>query len=174
MVDGAAAVEGRIAAPDRGIAALRKAVQAVLGADATVEVLRPVVVAPRTGGPKSYRDLNLDGARYCPGLSWTVLAAIGQVESAHGKFLGPSSAGALGPMPFLPSTWADYGVDGDGDGSADIMSPYDAIPSAAGYLCRFGAARGADGLYDAIFAYNHLDAYVQKVLATARAYGGKV
>ena len=77
-------------------------------------------------------------------------------------------------MQFLPSTWAAYGVDGDGDGTTDIMSPYDAIPAAAGYLCRSGANRGPDGLYDAVFAYNHLDAYVQKVLATARAYGGDV
>jgi len=66
--------------------------------------------------------------------------------------------------------WAAYGIDGDGDGKADIMSPYDAVPSAAGYLCRFGANRGPEGLYDAIFAYNHADWYVQKVLATARAY----
>ena len=48
-------------------------------------------------------------ARYCPGLSWTVLAAIGQIESADGQNMGPSTAGALGPMQFLPSTWTDLG-----------------------------------------------------------------
>ncbi|MEX2290133.1 MAG: lytic transglycosylase domain-containing protein [Mycobacteriales bacterium] len=159
-----------VSAPGRDIGALRKAVHAVLGPDAVVEVLRPEVVAPRGGKPRTYRELYIDSARYCRGLSWTVLAAIGQVESAHGRHLGPSSAGALGPMQFLPSTWAAYGIDGDGDGKADIMSPYDAVPSAARYLCRFGANRGPDGLYDAIFAYNHADWYVQQVLGLAAQY----
>ncbi|MBC7373388.1 MAG: lytic transglycosylase domain-containing protein [Frankiales bacterium] len=159
-----------VSAPERGIGALRRAVRDIVGEDATVEVLRVEVTAPRAGGPKTYRDLYIDGARYCPGLSWTILAAIGQVESGHGRNNGPSSAGALGPMQFLPSTWAAYGVDGDGDGKADINSPYDAIPAAAGYLCRSGANQGPDGLYNAIFAYNHADWYVKKVLATAALY----
>ncbi|MGI8536387.1 MAG: lytic transglycosylase domain-containing protein, partial [Mycobacteriales bacterium] len=122
------------------------------------------------GKPRNYRELYIDSARYCKGLSWTVLAAIGQVESGHGRNLGPSSAGALGPMQFLPSTWAAYGVDGDRDGRADIMNPFDAVPSSAAYLCRFGANRGPDGLYNAIFAYNHADWYVQKVLGLAAQY----
>ncbi len=159
-----------LSAPDRGIGALKKAVRAVLGADAVVEVLRAEVVTRTAARPRTYRELYVDSARYCPGLSWTVLAAIGQVESGHGRNLGPSSAGALGPMQFLPSTWAAYGLDGDGDGRADILSPYDAIPAAAGYLCRSGANRGPDGLYDAIFAYNHADWYVRKVLALAAQY----
>ena len=160
-----------VSAPGRSIGALRREIRAIVGADAVVDVLRvQVAAAQRSGRPRTYRDLYLDGARYCPGLSWTILAGIGQVESGHGRNNGPSSAGALGPMQFLPSTWAAYGLDGDRDGQANINSPYDAIPSAAGYLCRFGANQGPDGLYDAIFAYNHADWYVKKVLATAALY----
>ena len=161
-----------VSAPGRDIAGLRKAVQDVVGATATMTVLRPEAPRPSTvkGKPKNYRELYIDSARYCKGLDWRVLAAIGQVESGHGKNLGPSSAGALGPMQFLPSTWAAYGVDGDGDGKADIMNPFDAVPSSALYLCRFGAAKGEQGLYDAIFAYNHADWYVRKVLGLAAQY----
>ena len=158
-----------LSAPEVKTRALEKAVRAVAGDGVEVELLRAPDVAPSQvkGRPASWRELYIDSARYCPGLRWQVLAAIGQVESAHGKHLGPSSAGALGPMQFLPSTWAAYGIDGDGDGTADIMSPFDAVPSAAHYLCRSGAARGEAGLYDAIFAYNHADWYVRKVLAIA-------
>ena len=159
-----------ISAPARSISALRTSVTEVLGKDAAIEVLRPEVAQARAGKPRNYRELYIDSARYCKGLSWTVLAAIGQVESAHGRHLGPSSAGALGPMQFLPSTWAAYGIDGDKDGRADIMNPFDAVPSSAAYLCRFGANRGPQGLYDAIFAYNHADWYVQKVLAISSQY----
>jgi len=159
-----------VSAPATSGEALRAAVEGAVGPGATIEVLRPEVARATAGRPVSYRELYIDSARYCPGLSWTVLAAIGQVESGHGTHLGPSSAGALGPMQFLPSTWAAYGVDGDGDGDADIMNPFDAVPSAASYLCRSGASRGEDGLYDAIFAYNHADWYVRKVLAIAAQY----
>ena len=65
--------------------------------------------------PANYLALyQASAAKYCPGLSWTVLAAIGQIESGHGTNNGPSSAGALGPMQFLPSTWAVWGIDGFG------------------------------------------------------------
>ena len=110
-------------------------------------------------------------ARYCPGLSWTVLAAIGEVESGNGANVGPSSAGALGPMQFMPSTWQVWGTDGFGNtGAPNIMNPFDAVPSAAGMLCADGAAKGGSSLYGAIFAYNHADWYVNEVLAIAREY----
>ena len=157
-------------APDRGISGLTQAVRGVVGAAARIDVLRPKVVTPQSSKPKTYRDLYIASARYCPGLRWQVLAAIGQVESGHGRNVGPSSAGALGPMQFLPSTWAYAGVDGDGDGKADIMDPYDAVPAAALYLCRAGAANGQQGLYDAIFSYNHADWYVKEVLDLAARY----
>lgn len=122
------------------------------------------------GRPRTYLDLYKKAAASCPGLSWTVLAAIGQIESSHGRNTGPSSAGALGPMQFLPSTWRSYGVDGDGDGRADIMNPYDAVPAAAKYLCGYGAGRGGRHLSYAIWQYNHSDEYVNSVLALSRAY----
>ncbi len=118
----------------------------------------------------SYLDLYKSAATRCPGLSWTVLAAIGQVESSHGRNNGPSSAGALGPMQFMPATWKAYGVDGDGDGRKDIWSPYDAVPGAANYLCANGAGQGGQKLRKAVWFYNHSWDYVNKVLGLSEAY----
>ncbi|MEQ4719732.1 lytic transglycosylase domain-containing protein [Nonomuraea sp. B19D2] len=122
------------------------------------------------GRPGSYLELYKAAATRCPGLSWTVLAAIGQVESSHGRNNGPSSAGALGPMQFMPATWKHYGVDGDGDGKRDIWSPYDAVPGAANYLCANGAGQGGEKLRKAIWFYNHSWDYVNKVMGIAQAY----
>ncbi|MEU8357562.1 lytic transglycosylase domain-containing protein [Nonomuraea sp. NPDC048882] len=122
------------------------------------------------GRPGSYLELYKASATRCPGLSWTVLAAIGQVESSHGRNNGPSSAGALGPMQFMPATWKHYGVDGDGDGKKDIWSPYDAVPGAANYLCANKAGQGGERLRKAIWFYNHSWDYVNKVMGIAEAY----
>lgn len=126
--------------------------------------------------PPDYLALYQSAAStYCPGLSWTILAAIGKVESDHGRdpaaMSGPNSAGAEGPMQFLPSTFAAYAGDYNSDGSVSIYDPGDAIPAAAKMLCADGAATGPQGLHDAIFAYNHAEWYVQKVLDQAAAYG---
>ena len=109
-------------------------VETALGGHATVIRLVPAEVStslpvdatPSTGRPSSYLQLFQESAaQYCPGLSWTVLAAIGQIESADGQNEGPSTAGALGPMQFLPSTWQTWGTDGFGDtGPPNIMNPY--------------------------------------------------
>ena len=117
---------------------------------------------------KAYIKLYKEAAReYGFGQDWYVLAAIGQVESNHGQNMGPSSAGAMGPMQFMPATWATSGVDGDGDGTANVMDPRDAIPAAAGYLKEGGAPRD---WYAALFSYNHADWYVKKVFAVAEGY----
>ncbi|HVH50950.1 MAG TPA: lytic transglycosylase domain-containing protein, partial [Gaiellaceae bacterium] len=77
------------------------------------------------------------GATY--GVPWQVLAAINRIESNDGMNLGPSIAGAIGWMQFMPATWASYGVDANGDGFADPNDPRDAITSAARYLAAAGA-----------------------------------
>jgi hypothetical protein len=168
-------VAALISAPGVAMAALTRHVRAVAGQSSVVTDVRqqelPVDQATSPGKPGSYLELFRESAaRYCPGLSWTVLAAIGQIESGDGANPGPSSAGALGPMQFLPSTWQRWGISAFGDsGPPDIMDPYDAVPSAARLLCASGAsARG--GLPGAIFAYNHANWYVSEVLALARQY----
>ncbi len=130
----------------------------------------PVDSAP-AGRPGTYLQLfRASAARYCPGLSWTVLAAIGQIESGDGTNNGPSRAGALGPMQFLPSTWQAWGITAFGQTAPpNVLNPYDAVPSAARYLCAAGAGTPT-GLAQAIFAYNHAAWYVSEVLALASEY----
>jgi peptidoglycan hydrolase CwlO-like protein len=135
-----------------------------------LEIAREDIVA-RAVEPipkKEYIKLYKESARkYGFGPDWYILAAVGKVESNHGENMGPSSAGAMGPMQFLPSTWETSGVDGDGDGVANIMDPEDSIPAAAGYLKDGGAPQD---WYRALYSYNHADWYVKKVLAVAEAY----
>jgi hypothetical protein len=102
------------------------------------------------------------------GIPWEVLASINKIETGFGTNLNVSSAGAVGWMQFLPSSWEAYGLDANGDGRKDPYNPVDAICAAAHYL---KIAGGANDLYDAILAYNHADWYVQEVLLYARAYG---
>jgi membrane-bound lytic murein transglycosylase B len=89
---------------------------------------------------------------------WQYLAAIHLVESRMGRIRGESSAGAQGPMQFLPSTWAVYG------GGGDINSYHDAILAAARYLRANGAPADMD---NALFRYNPSSRYVRAVSAYA-------
>jgi hypothetical protein len=123
----------------------------------------------RVVGGGTWISLFQQAATTCPGLPWQVLAAIGQVESGDGRNNGPSSAGAVGPMQFLPSTFALIGVDANHDGSASPLDPYDAVYSAAKLLCADGAG-SKGGVYAAVFSYNHADWYVREVLALAAEY----
>jgi cell wall-associated NlpC family hydrolase len=122
-----------------------------------------------------------EAATTCPGLPWTVLAAIGTVESDNGQsnlpgvHAGANSAGAEGPMQFEPATFATYDTPVP-PGGANPPSPYDptdAIYAAARDLCANGAENGAD-ISAAIFAYNHSEAYVTQVLNVAQSYGQSV
>src|SRR3954451_20708648 len=98
-----------------------------------------------------------------------ILAGLTKVESDFGRTMGPSSAGAVGWTQFMPSTWATFGPDGDGDGAADPYNAADAILSAARYLQHLGAPAVWQA---ALYGYNHSQAYVAQVLDTARALTG--
>lgn len=128
----------------------------------------------RTEIPPTYLAL-YEQAGLASGLPWQLLAAVGKVECDHGQSPDPSctqegaenQAGAGGPMQFLASTWAAYGLDADGDGSADRWDPVDAVFSAANYLRASGAPNDVPA---ALYAYNHSQAYVAQVLAWADVY----
>jgi len=102
-------------------------------------------------------------------IPWQVLAAINEIETDYGRNLSVSSAGAVGWMQFLPSTWKEWGVDANGDGVADPYNPVDAIFTAARYLHAAGASTN---VAKGIFAYNHASWYVQSVLLRAKLIGG--
>jgi hypothetical protein len=159
-----------------GLAALA-ATQGAQGAQGAAALAQsaPSAAAQAQIPPAYLRLYQAAAARY--GLDWTILAGIGKVECDHGRDPDPScrregavnSAGAGGPMQFLASTWARYGVDGDDDGRIDRWDPADAIYGAANYL----RAAGAPGNYRAaIFAYNHADWYVEEVERWAAIYRG--
>ncbi|MHB1555752.1 MAG: C40 family peptidase [Acidimicrobiales bacterium] len=119
-----------------------------------------------------------EAATTCPGLPWTVLAAIGTVESDNGTSTlpgvsaGKNAAGAMGPMQMIGPTFAAYDTPVP-PGGASPPSPYDptdAVYAAARMLCADGAANGAD-ISGSVFAYNHASWYVAEVLSLAQSYG---
>jgi cell wall-associated NlpC family hydrolase len=124
------------------------------------------------------------------GLSWTILAGIGKVESDHGRsplpgvLNGHNAFGAAGPMQIgitgaAGNQWggapvhaaslvvAGVATDEDGKPTVSVYDPADAIAGAAKYLIEHGVQSDIPG---AIFAYNHLDSYVQDVLSWASTY----
>ncbi|MGI9097114.1 MAG: lytic transglycosylase domain-containing protein [Solirubrobacteraceae bacterium] len=139
---------------------------------------RPSALALRDIPPAYLRAYEAAGTRY--ELGWEYLAAIGKIETDHGRSTAAgvrtavNTAGCCaGPMQFSvvgsPSTWDRYGVDGDGDGRRDVYDPADAIPAAAHYLQASGAPADWDR---AIFAYNHASWYVADVKRHAQLYRG--
>ncbi|WP_075737673.1 C40 family peptidase [Streptomyces acidiscabies] len=136
--------------------------------------------AALTDIPPDYLALYMEASATCPGLPWTTLAAVGKVESDHGRSTlpgvrsGANYAGAQGPMQFLPATFrsvvARHPLPDDGTPA----SPYDtrdAVYAAAAYLCDSGA-RNSTNIPGAVRTYNHSDAYVAQVLAQAQSYTG--
>ncbi|WP_262322244.1 C40 family peptidase [Acidiferrimicrobium sp. IK] len=128
--------------------------------------------------PPAMLALYQQAATTCPGLPWTVLAAIGTVESGNGTSTlpgvhsGANSAGAEGDMQELASTFAEYDqpVPPGGAAPPSPYDPTDAVYAAARMLCANGAANGAN-LNQAIFDYNHATWYVSEVMSLAQTYG---
>jgi membrane-bound lytic murein transglycosylase B len=97
------------------------------------------------------------------GVAWNYLAAINLIETRLGSIAGVSTAGAQGPMQFLPSTFAQYGQGGD------VNSPRDAIMAAGRFLAASGFANNRDR---AVYVYNHANEYVRAVSDYAAVIGG--
>ena len=119
----------------------------------------PATPVPVPGNRDSWLALARRAAATCPGLPSAVLVAMASVETGMGVLTTTSPAGAVGPMQFLPSTWAAY-----------VLNPADAMHGAARLLCANGGADPAR-LPSAIWNYNHSDDYVRQVMVLARFTG---
>lgn len=144
------------------------------------------------------------------GLGWNTIAAIGSVESDHGRHAGatlgndgrsepairgaaldgngvqaiPDTDGgqwdgdtvwdrAVGPMQFIPTTWEQWGSDGNRDGISDPNQIDDAALAAARYLCASGSVTGPEAWRAAVFSYNNLETYVDEVARRANDYAAR-
>ena len=142
----------------------------VPNAAGSIRVPTPLSRAPARPETRTYEQLvtlwKQAGEGY--GVPWEVLGAINKIETGYGQNMGPSSAGAVGWMQFMPSTWMRWGMDADRDGLANPWDPEDAVFAAARYLAAAGAH---ESIERAIFAYNHAQWYVDDVLALAATLG---
>jgi len=135
-----------------------------------ISVPTPISSPPATPQALSFQQLVAlwQGAGSAYQIPWEVLASINKVESNFGRNMGPSSAGAVGWMQFMPSTWDRWGLDASGDGVADPWNPQDAIYAASRYLAASG---GAQDISRAVLSYNHAQWYVDEVLQLAHTFG---
>ena len=132
-------------------------------------------VAPGPAVPASWVALYRQAAATCPGLSWSVVAAVGTVETSSGQSTAPgvwsgaNSAGAEGPMQFEPATFAAYATVGpEGARPPSPYDPVDAVYTAVSLLCADGAGRAAT-LRQAVLDYNHSAVYADTVLTLSMA-----
>ena len=148
------------------------------------------IPAPMLDAYKKAADLKNRQTPSCQ-IDWSLLAAVGKVESDHaaggkvdaagrtrGDIIGPQTpyGTAKGPMQFLDSSWRIYGADGNGDGVKDVHNIYDATLGAANHLC--GSAgnkslQNQENLRKGIFGYNRADWYVTKVINWMNQYSGR-
>jgi hypothetical protein len=138
---------------------VRRHVSVAAALRAGVTPVEPPVRLPTTKpspAPELHRYFEKAGKRF--DVPWEVLASINFVETRFGRITGPSSAGALGPMQFLPSSWDRYG------GGGDILDPRDSIFAAGRFLRANGAA---SDLRAALLAYNNSKSYADAVLMYA-------
>jgi membrane-bound lytic murein transglycosylase B len=126
----------------------RRQLSAMTAPRDTLPAWRIIAPAPAEELLGLYRE-----AEAATGVGWNYLAAINLIETRFGSIAGVSSAGAQGPMQFMPGTWAAYG-------KGDVNSPRDAIMAAGRYLAASGFANNPDR---AIFAYNNANEYVRAV-----------
>lgn len=133
---------------DRNIDA-RRQLAAISPVRDTLPAWRIIPTAPADALLTLYRETEA-----ATGVGWNYLAAINLIETRFGSIAGLSTAGAQGPMQFMPETWAAYGDGGD------VNSPRDAIMGAGRYLAASGFATNPDR---AIYAYNHANEYVRAV-----------
>jgi Transglycosylase SLT domain len=147
-------LDGELAAEASDILAARRALSSLSTTPQPKRHFETGRALPARALLRHYRDAE---RRF--GVSWRVLAAVNFVESAFNKLRNKSTAGARGPMQFIPSTWEAYGLGGD------IDDPRDAIMGAANYLHASGAPRD---YARALYAYNPSDAYVKAVLSYTR------
>jgi len=131
----------------------------------------------RTAIPSAWVTLYEEAATTCPGLSWSLLGAVGTVESdsgqstAPGVWSGTNSAGAEGPFQFEPATFAAYATVGPGGARPPTpYDPVDAVYSASRLLCADGGGHPST-LRGAVASYNHSETYVNTVLTLAIALG---
>jgi membrane-bound lytic murein transglycosylase B len=144
----------------------------VLGLAVAISGVGPAPAAPAPFGDPAPRRMPSDYERYeraastCPGLDPLLLVAIHDMESGRDDRGNTSRAGAVGPMQFLPETWATYGADANNDGVADPLDLTDALMGATRLLCANGVT-GETTHESAIWNYNHSWTYVRAVLARA-------
>jgi membrane-bound lytic murein transglycosylase B len=116
-------------------------------------VARPTILGPRLDGQGFAAIPDTDGGLFDGDTQWDR---------------------AVGPLQFIPSTWARWGADGNGDGVADPHQIDDAALAAVRYLCHGGSTTTPAEWRRAVFSYNHSDAYVDQVAARANQYAGAV